>query len=79
MSTIQGQNLLPYADNFIPILRPGFPVIHDHTPDRPFCPDNSCPCHENDEKSIAQVQQWYQDGIITTDHATDIIMGRRAW
>lgn len=66
-----------YGDNFIPILRPGDPVAH--TPDRPFCHDLTCPCHELDRDSIAQVQQWYQEGTITADHATDIIMGRRAW
>jgi hypothetical protein len=69
----------PYGDNFVPILRPGYPVIHQHTPDSPFCPDHTCPCHENDAESIAKVQQWYLDGLITAQDATDIIMGRRAW
>ncbi len=79
MQIIQGQPLLPYADNFIPVLRPGLPVVHKHTPDQPFCPDRTCPCHENDEEAVAKVHQWYLDGIITAQDATDIIMGRKAW
>ncbi len=69
----------PFADNFIPVLRPGYPVIHGHTPESPFCPDVTCPCHELDTDAIANVQQWYKDGLITADQATDIIMGRKVW
>lgn len=79
MSSIQNQPLLPYADNFIPVLRPGAPVSHKHTPEQPFCSDRACPCHENDTESINKVQQWYLEGIITADDATDLIMGRKAW
>lgn len=66
-----------YADNFIPVLRPGYPVIHEHTPETPFCPDRACPCHKNDAASRAKVQQFYLDGLITAQHATDIVMGKR--
>ena len=69
----------PYGDNFIPVLRPGYPVINPHTPERPFCPDGTCPCHENEEEAKAKVHQWYLDGIITAQDATDYVMGRRAW
>lgn len=69
----------PFADNFIPVLRPGYPVIHGHTPEKPFCPDRTCPCHEMDQDSIAKVHQWYKGGLITAQDATDIIMGRKAW
>jgi hypothetical protein len=68
-----------YGDNFIPVLRPGYPVIHQHTPEHPFCPDPTCPCHEEDTESLAKVQQWYLDGLITAQDATDYVMGRRTW
>jgi hypothetical protein len=64
------------GDNFIPVLCPGDLVVH--TPENPFCDDFSCPCHD-DPEAIALVNQAYQDGLITADHATDIVMGRRPW
>jgi hypothetical protein len=73
----QGRQIMKrFADNFIPVLRPGYPVIFEHTPKTPFCPDPSCPCHEQDKEAIALVNQYYQEGLITKKHATDIVMGR---
>lgn len=65
----------PYGDNFIPII-PVDQVIH--TPENPFCGDPTCPCKENNA-AIGEVDQAYQDGLITAEHATDIVMGRRPW
>ncbi len=44
----------PYADNFIPVV----PVDSEleHTDFYPFCPDQKCPCHDDDE-AIAAVYQ----------------------
>lgn len=61
-----------YADNFIPVI-PGDYL--EHTGDRPFCCDASCPCHE-DQDAIATVHQAYQDGLITADDATRIVQGQ---
>lgn len=62
----------PYADNFIPVV----PVDYvEHTEGKPFCLDPMCPCHE-DEQTIAQVNQAVQDGLITTDEATDFVLGK---
>lgn len=64
-----------YGDNFIPII----PVDQAmHTPETPFCVDLACPCHD-DPAAIALVNQAYQDGLITADHATDIVSGRMPW
>lgn len=63
-----------YGDNFIPVLQPGYPVIHEHTDRQPFCPDPTCPCKENTE-AIAKVHRFYLDGLITAEHANAIIMG----
>jgi hypothetical protein len=62
----------PYADNFIPVI----PVDHIvHTPSHPFCWDETCPCHE-DQDAIAQVAQHVTDGLMTPSEATDFVGGR---
>lgn len=64
-----------WGDNFIPVI----PVDHaTHTPENPFCDDPTCPCHE-DTNDINMVNDAYQDGIITANHATDIVQGKRPW
>ncbi len=47
-----------------------------HTDERPFCyaaPD--CCCHE-DQESIAMVNTWVQQGLMTKEEATNFILGR---
>jgi hypothetical protein len=61
-----------YGDNFIPIIFGGF---LEHTSDHPFCWDERCPCHE-DQDAISKVHQAYQDGLITAADATRIAQGR---
>jgi hypothetical protein len=46
-----------------------------HTEARPFCWDETCPCHE-DELLIALVAQQVQDGLFTPQEATEFIKGR---
>jgi hypothetical protein len=70
------QPLENWADNFTPVI----PVNHAvHTPENPFCDDPSCPCHEEDSDSIEMVNQAYQDGIITSGDASDIVKGVKQW
>lgn len=60
-----------FADNFIPI------IVCDHlehTADRPFCWDTTCPCHE-DPGLIREVDHACQDGLITAENATTIVQG----
>ena len=47
-----------------------------HTDDHPFCPDWSCTCHEEDQESIARVNNWVQEGLMTPQEATQYILGR---
>ena len=61
----------PYGDNFIPVI-PVDELIH--TDARPFCADPGCFCHDNPEQ-IARVDQFYQDGLLTTQEATQIVKG----
>ena len=67
-------NLYPshFGDNLILVV----PVPYlDHTPDRPFCWDATCPCHE-DQEAIAEVYHAYQDGLVSAVDAARIVQGR---
>jgi len=63
-----------YGENLRPVVLMDDPIIH--TEDRPFCPDWSCSCHEEDHEAIARVAQWVEDGLLTPDEATQYILGR---
>ncbi|MGH2507349.1 MAG: hypothetical protein ACRDHZ_08080 [Ktedonobacteraceae bacterium] len=57
-----------------------YPVLpgtdyREHTEDRPFCGDEDCPCHEDDE-NMAQLNEWYQDGLIGSVDGDNIYRGR---
>lgn len=49
-------------------------VLFPHTPDH-FCPDMSCPCHE-DQDAIGQVAQWFNDGLMSVDDADRFYRGK---
>jgi len=60
------------ADNFSIVV----PVDYrDHTPEKPFCWNETCPCHEDRDK-IARVSQWITEGLMTPEQATDFVKGR---
>jgi len=63
----------PIPDNFAYIV-----LVENtyHTEDNPFCfADPNCPCHE-DQESIALVNLWVQQGLMTPQEATNFILGR---
>ena len=45
-----------------------------HTDERPFCSDQTCPCHE-DESLTSQVAQQVQDGLFTPQEAIEFVKG----
>ena len=59
-------------DNFTYLI---FVEYELHTPDKPFCYDAACNCHE-DEVLIFQVSLHVQDGLMTPDEATDFVKGK---
>ena len=63
----------PYGDNFAFVI----PVedVLLHTPEKPFCWDSTCNCHE-DELLIAEVAEAVFNGLLTPDEATDFVAGR---
>jgi hypothetical protein len=46
-----------------------------HTAACPFCQNASCGCHE-DPTLLAEVEQAYQDGLLTPDEATGLTLGK---
>ncbi len=58
-------------DNFIPVIEGEV----EHTTEKPFCFDLTCPCHE-DQEAITSVAQQVQDGLFTPQEATDFVNGR---
>ncbi len=60
-------------------LVPVIPVDYiEHSKEHPFCFDPSCPCHE-DMNNIAPVNAAYQEGLVTSDEASNIAKGRQAY
>ena len=52
------------------------PVDYDlHTPEKPFCYDQACECHE-DYEAIFQVPLHVADGLMTPNEATDVVKGK---
>lgn len=48
----------------------------EHTSETPFCYDQTCDCHE-DQDEISLVAQHVERGLMTTDEATDFVAGRK--
>lgn len=69
----KGSIMEGFADNFIPIILQEDDTLH--LPQRPFCWDSTCPCHE-DQETIATVAQQVQDGLFTPEEAADFVNGK---
>ena len=46
-----------------------------HSDESPFCPDGSCPCHE-EQARIERVREAVAQGLLTPDEATDFVSGK---
>ncbi len=46
-----------------------------HAPEKPFCYDSQCPCHEHDLLT-AEVNVFVQAGLMTPEEATNFVAGR---
>ena len=68
-------NMYPkhFGENFIPII-----LVDEleHTAERPFCRDSTCPCHD-DIEAIAQINMSFQSGLCTFIEAVRIIEGKQ--
>ncbi len=49
------------------------PILH--AVDCPFCRDETCPCHE-DQEVLESLSRQVQDGILTPAEATTIALGK---
>jgi hypothetical protein len=62
---------MPAPDNFAYLV----PVEYElHTPEAPFCYDQTCPCHE-DQDDMSLVVQYVDTGLLTPQEATDFVGG----
>jgi hypothetical protein len=61
-----------YGDNFVFVVPDEHPL---HTPEHPFCIDETCSCHE-DQEALSIVNAAVLNGTLTTDEATAFIQGR---
>lgn len=59
-------------DNFAYVIPVDY-ILHE--PARPFCFDETCGCHE-DQELLAEVAQFVQDGVMTPAEATDFVAGK---
>lgn len=64
---------MPNEDYIYPVLQGT--DYREHTADHLFCDDESCPCHEDDE-NLAQLNEWYQEGLIGAVDGENIYRGR---
>lgn len=60
-------------DSFIP--EGASEAYFPHTESNPFCSDPTCGCHE-DAELIAEVNDDYQEGLLSSDDATRIVNGQ---
>jgi hypothetical protein len=59
-------------DNFAYLV----PVEYElHTPETPYCYDQTCPCHE-DQDGITLVAQYVEGGLLTPQEASDYVGGQ---
>jgi hypothetical protein len=59
-------------DNFTYLVHVDYEL---HTPDKPFCYDQNCSCHE-DELLVFEVSLYVTDGLLTPEEATDFVKGK---
>lgn len=65
--------IVEYGDNFIPVI----PVDYlEHTTERPFCWDSTCPCHD-DYDAVAQIVAAFDDGLCTSIEVYRICAGQQ--
>lgn len=64
----------PYGDNFIPVIPIVGPI--EHSDERRFCADISCPCHENPILINATYEEVVA-GLLTPQEALNTILGRQ--
>lgn len=65
--------IVEYGDNFIPVILVDY---LEHTIERPFCWDRTCPCHQ-DREALEQVNQDHRNGLCTLTEALRIVKGEQ--
>jgi len=71
-SVKKGRTMQHYGDNFVLVVPEEHPV---HSQEHPFCFDETCICHE-DQEALSAVNALVLNGLLTPDEATAFIQGR---
>jgi hypothetical protein len=58
-------------DNVAYVILVGY-ILHEQS--KPFCYDDTCGCH-SDPELISEVNQFVQDGLMTSAEATNFVAG----
>jgi hypothetical protein len=72
ISVKKGRSMQHYGDNFVLVVPDEYPL---HTPEHPFCPDETCLCHE-DQEALSVVNAAVLNGTLTPDEAVAFVQGR---
>jgi hypothetical protein len=73
LSIQKGRDMQQYADNFILVISSETDALH--TAEHPFCPDETCLCHE-DQEALSDVNAAVLNGTLTPDEAIAFVQGR---
>lgn len=66
------KDITPWSDDLIPVV----PVDYlEHTEGRPFCPNESCDCRE-DQDAIQNLHWQYREGLVSREDVERIYHGR---
>lgn len=68
-------HIQPYGDNFIPVIPMEDDPCTSHTGAHPFCWDETCLCHE-DQELLTRVNEAVTSGLLTVEEAAILIQGR---
>lgn len=62
----------PYGDNFVPVIPTD---ALEHTPEKPFCWNDACPCRE-DQDALGELAGFFQQGLVSRSDVDNIYHGR---
>jgi len=72
---MSAQTITHYGDNFIPVILVEDDPCASHTDAHPFCWDETCLCHE-DQELLTRVNDGVTNGLLTADEAAILIQGK---
>jgi hypothetical protein len=72
---MSARTITHYGDNFIPVILVEDDPCASHTDTHPFCWDETCLCHE-DQELLTSVNKAVATGLLTPEEAATLVQGR---